>query len=685
MASVELAAILITDLVGSTELESRHGPARADELRREHFALLREAVEGCAGREIKNTGDGLMIAFPSSSAAISCAARMQQLMERRNRFADQQLHVRIGVGAGEATVDDGDYFGMPSIEAARLCDQAPGDGILVSAMARMMAGQREELSFESAGMLQLKGIAEPVEAFVVAWAPLGPAAIAGDSELPAPLRALCTLPYVGRLEEHERLRGRLREVSDGMRKAVFVSGEPGIGKTRLVGQVAMEAHGAGFTVCWGAAAEDVSAPYGLWIQALSHYAERAPEEVLARHIERHAGQLLPLLRTALARRAPDLSMPAQSDPETDRYLLFDAVVDLLEAACEQAPLVLVLEDLQWAGADTLALLRHVVKASGHIRLLLLGTCRESDLARGHPLATLLADLRAIEGVERVSLDGLDAGEVAQMMTVAVGHEMSGIERTLAPEIAQETDGNPFFVSEIARHLTESGAIARRPDGGWELRRSIAELGLPESVREVVARRVERLGAPVERTLTAASVVGRAFDVELLTLLLQGDEEELLDTLDQAVRASLVVESTERVGRFSFAHALIGRALYDAVGATRRARLHRRVAVALEELAGSSTGAHLVDDYLSETAGLAAGSAAMAAHHWREADEPERAVHALMLAAKQAASQWAQAEAVALYNQALGLIPEEDEARRRAVKLERAMAYARFTHMQDATS
>lgn len=209
--------------------------------------------------------------------------------------------------------------------------------------------------------------------------------------------------------------------------------------------------------------------------------------------------------------------------------------------------------------------------------------------------------------------------------------------------------------------------------------------MPESVREVVSRRVERLGLSVERTLTAASVVGRAFHVELLTLLLDGDEEDLLNTLDRAARASLVVESSERVGRFSFAHALIGRALYDAVGPTRRARLHRRVAVAMEELAASSTSAHLIDDYLSETAGLAAGSAAMAAHHWREAGEPEHAVHALMLAAKQATSQWAQAEAVALYNQALALIPDEDEARRRAVKLERAMAYARFTHMQDATS
>src|SRR3954454_13448439 len=137
MATVELASILITDLVGSTGLESRVGPARADELRREHFGVLRSALKACDGREVKNTGDGLMVAFASPSSAVECAAQMQQLMGVRNRETDDQLHVRVGISAGESTVEDGDYFGMPSIEAARLCDKAPSDGILASAAAKM--------------------------------------------------------------------------------------------------------------------------------------------------------------------------------------------------------------------------------------------------------------------------------------------------------------------------------------------------------------------------------------------------------------------------------------------------------------------------------------------------------------------------------------------------------------------
>src|SRR5258705_11275110 len=170
-----------------------------------------------------------------------------------------------------------------------------------------------------------------------------------------------------------------------------------------------------------------------------------------------------------------------------------------------------------------------------------------------------------------------------MMGGAAGHELDSAGLDLAREIARETDGNPFLVAEILRHLSESGAIAQGSHGQWEMRSSIADLGLPQSVREVVCRRVGRLGEQVEQILTAAAVVGRTFDVELLGLLVDGGEDELLDALDRGAQAALLVESPQRVGRFSFAHALINHALYEAMGATRRGRLHRRGAEGLEEL------------------------------------------------------------------------------------------------------
>ncbi len=160
--SVELATIWLVDLVGSTRLATSVGPARADELRDEFFALLREVIEPSGGKEFKNTGDGLFVAFSSASAAVKCAVLTQQFFERRYRSAEQQLHVRIGLGTGESTIKEGDYFGMPSIEAARLCDQAPTDGILVSPATKMLAGRLDGARFESVGELELKGIPEPV-------------------------------------------------------------------------------------------------------------------------------------------------------------------------------------------------------------------------------------------------------------------------------------------------------------------------------------------------------------------------------------------------------------------------------------------------------------------------------------------------------------------------------------------
>jgi class 3 adenylate cyclase len=167
--TVELATIWLVDLVGSTRLAAAVGPVRADSLRDEYFALLRDAINASGGREVKNTGDGLFVVFSSASAsaAVSCAVLTQQLFERRYRSAEQALHVRIGLGTGESTVKDGDYFGMSTVEAVRLCDKAPADGILVSQVTKMLAGRVEGARLESVGELELKGIPEPMEAFAV--------------------------------------------------------------------------------------------------------------------------------------------------------------------------------------------------------------------------------------------------------------------------------------------------------------------------------------------------------------------------------------------------------------------------------------------------------------------------------------------------------------------------------------
>ena len=636
--TVETVTLLFTDLVGSTSLSSQVGPTAADKLRQEHFNLLREGLTDSGGAEVKNLGDGLMVTFGSASSAVACAVAMQQRMELRNRSAPEQLSIRIGIAHGEADHDEDDWFGPPVVEASRLCNRAEGGQILVGQLARMMAGSRHGSDFTPVGALDLKGLPEPVEAFEATWEPAGVAASA--IPLPGRLRGVPPLGYVGRTEERERIASLWAAARDGARRTVLISGEAGIGKTRLATHSALEIHGQGATVLHGYCEEDLNAPYGAWIHALKHLVEHAPERVLTEHAEQHGGELGRLV-PALRRRVPDLRDPTETDSETERYLLFGAVAGLLEAAAADQPVVLLLDDLHWADVPTLALLKHVVSGSAGWPVLVVGTYRDSDLSREHPLTATLADLRRVEGVERVALEGLSIHEVAGLMEAAAGHEMDDTGLALAAQIAAETDGNPFFSAEMLRHLSESGTIVQGADGRWQLKAELTALGLPQSVREVVGRRVERLGDEVRGVLSCAAVIGRDFDVDLLARVVDEDQDQLLDLLELAVEASVLVERGDRPGAFSFSHALVNHTLYEDFGSTRRARMHRRVAEALEEVCGDDPGPRVAELAL----------------HWGAASapqDPDRAVAYSRQAGDRALAELAPDEAMRWFTRALEL-------------------------------
>jgi class 3 adenylate cyclase len=649
--SIELATILVTDLVGSTRMETSVGPARADELRDEHYALLREAIGASGGHEVKNTGDGLVVAFRSASAAVLCAVSIQQLFEKRFRRAEQKLHVRIGLGAGESTIRDGDYFGLPSIEAARLCAKAEPDGILVSPAVRMLAARADGIAFASVGELELKGFAEPVEAFEVPWTRLpDEAAGPGGWPLPALLRSTPRAAFVGREDERALTEESRTRARSGERQVVLVAGEPGIGKSRLASYSAHGAHGEGFAVLWGACSEELAVPYEPWIAVCSQLVEHAPAGVLERHVERHRGELGRLTRE-LRRRVPGAPEPESSDPETERFLLFSAVSGALVELAAAVPVCLVLDDLHWGDTQSVALLKHVVSATESCALQLIVAFRDSDLGKDHPLSPVLADLRRVEGVERVTLEGLRADEVSEVMAAAAGHELDADGLVLAEEIASETDGNPFFVGEVLRSLVESGRLLYDPGTErWSVDRS-APRGLPDSVRDVIGRRVERLGDEARDVLTLAAVIGRSFELELLVRL-TGTDGALLDRLEAAVAASLLDESTERAGRFRFVHSLINQTLYEGLGATRRAATHHRIAGALEDLYGEDPGARV-------------GELAL---HWRLAGtDRQKAAYYSARAGRHALESLAPAEAAKLFSDALDLLgPVEDAERCRAL-------------------
>jgi len=590
VAVSEHIIVLFTDLVGSTELATSLAPEAADELRHGHFSALRQAIAATGGTEVKNLGDGLMVVFPAASAALGCAVAMQQAVHRDNARADRPLGLRVGLSAGESTKEGEDYFGDPVIEAARLCARAEGGQILASDMVRVTAGRRSPHPFTSLGELELKGLPEAIETLEVGWEPLdADAPGSGRVPLPTLLTQRPAIGVIGRENELALLDTAAKRVAVGEgRELVLLAGEPGQGKTTLVSELARHAHDQGTTVLLGRCDEEVAAPYRPFQEALSHLVAHVDEELLRTHVARHGGELARMV-PALGQRLGELPPPQTTDSETERYLLYAAVVGVFEEAARQRPVVLVLDDLHWADKPSLQLLRHVLANSSAIRLLIIGTYRDAQLSSAHPLTEALAGLlREPTGISSIDLRGLDDTGVIAFMESAAGHALDDAGVGLAHQLYRETDGNPFFVAEVLRHLSESGAIVQDATGRWTTTDTEGRLALPHSVRAVIGTRVSRLGEEATKILSTASVIGRDFDLDLLAETTALDEDELIDLLEQAQMAAVAQEVPGSPGRYSFSHALIQHTLYEDMGATRRTRVHRTVGEAMVRLYGDGT-------------------------------------------------------------------------------------------------
>jgi class 3 adenylate cyclase/tetratricopeptide (TPR) repeat protein len=628
------AIVLFTDLVGSTKLRARLGEDAADEVRRTHDRLVARAIEANRGRLVKNLGDGVMAIFSGAADGVEAAVRIQQALDRHNRSGAGAvpLEVRIGVSAGDVAIEEEDCFGTPVIEASRLCGAAQGGQVLVSEVLRWLAGAAGGHEFRSLGALPLKGLPAPVPACEVAWEAL--------PEPSVPMPALLTRAgriFVGRDEELERLSRLWKETAGGERRVALLAGEPGIGKTRLAIELAGAARESGGIVLAGRCDEDLGVPYQPFVEAMRHYVTHAPE----RRLGRHAGELARLLPD-LPQLVGGLPEPLRSDPETERYRLFDALAAWLSDASAEAPILLVLDDLHWAAKPTLLLLRHVLRSPEPLRLLVVATYRDSDIGRGHPMSDFLADIRRDGSAERLGLSGLDTPAVTAFIEAAAGHRLDEEEEQELPRVVwRETEGNPFFVAEVLRHLAESRAIEQR-EGRWFLTAAVEELGIPEGVRDVVGRRLSRLSEDANRTLAVAAVVGLEFEPFVVRTAGNIQEDVFLAALEEAVAARLLSEVSGPGARYRFGHALVRATLYDELTRARRTTLHRKVAEAITAIHAGE-----LDDHLPALV-----------HHWSRAAAPVAetgmAVDYAARAGDRALAQLAHDEAAAYYRQALEL-------------------------------
>jgi class 3 adenylate cyclase len=640
--------LLFTDLVGSTEMLSRIGDDAAEGVRRAHFRLLRDAVTARGGQEVKNLGDGLMVAFVSAADAVRCAIDMQQAVARHNRRAGQvALAVRVGLHVGEPVLEDDDYFGTAVVIAQRLCDAASGGEIVASDLVRSLVGGELDV-FGKTEPFPLKGLAEPVDACTVAWDPTP-----GPLRLPTALVASADAPFVGRTDELDTLRKLWEDAVGGDRQLAFLAGEPGIGKTRLAAALA-EIAGATGVVLYGHSDEESLVPYQPFVEAIRPYVLSVSDHALLTELAvdaAHVARVIPELAERLeARPGSELE-----DPATERYRLFEAMIAVLDHAATAAPVLLVLDDLHWADKPTVLLLRHLIRAGRPDRLFVLAAYRDTETGPDRPLSGALAELRRDHRYERVSLGGLAAGDVAALTGEWGDTDLGAV---VGRAVYDETEGNPFFVAEVLRHLADTGAI-RQEDGRW-VADEAGDFTIPEGVREVVTRRLARLPEPARRVMTVAAVIGSEFELRPLAAVLDWDEGTVLDALDEGVASQVIVEARDAIDRYTFSHALIRRTLQDDMSTTRRVRLHRRIAEVLEARQDGAPDLVL----------------AQLAHHYGEAavaGDTEKAVTYALAAGARAIERVSYEDAVELFARALRVLDgatndDADPVRRNEVLL-----------------
>jgi DNA-binding SARP family transcriptional activator len=391
-------------------------------------------------------------------------------------------------------------------------------------------------------------------------------------EMPAPLRLIADqgLAFCGREAQLESLLHTLKEAAAGELRVVLVAGEAGVGKTRLAAETARLARDRGAAVLYGRCDEDLAVPFQPFVEAVTQVALARPGADL---LGRHGGELARLV-PELPSLVPGLPAPLRADPETERYRLFDAVASWLASFSPAEGALLVVDDLHWADQSTLLLLRHLARSEEPMRVLIVATYRRAELPPAHPLIDVLADLSSDPRVHRMPLEGLDIAGVHGMLC-GVG---SGVLDETAVELGHllwsETAGNPLFLQEILRSLVES-AVLRDNDGVLTTSQPVTSMRIPDSVRDVVARRLNRLHATTRTVLLLASTTGVVVDFDAVVKMSELNEDVVLDAFDEASAAAIVRETPW--GGYEFVHPLVRSALYDSLGAARRARRHRQIA------------------------------------------------------------------------------------------------------------
>jgi tetratricopeptide (TPR) repeat protein len=443
------------------------------------------------------------------------------------------------------------------------------------------------------------------------------------------LEALSRGRLVGRSTELNEARELWQRAREGRGHAVLLSGEPGAGKTRLARELTIQAAVDGARVLTGGCYEyEATTPYLPFVEAFRRWTREEKDDDKLRELLGDAAPQIAKLAPELGTRLGPFPEPDQLAPHEERLLFFDAVAKVFANIAKRQSLMFYADDLHWADHGTLWLLGHLLRQLRTERVLIVGGYRETELDRTHPLAKSLVDWNRERLITRIVLRRFNEKETGDQLGALLGEQVSG-EFALA--VHRETEGNPFFVEEVLKALIEKGSV-RRESGRW-CRCDVDELVIPQSVKEAIGHRLNRVSPDTNEVLRVCAILGKVFTFEELASAAEQNEDALLDALDEASGAQLITAGSG--DSFSFTHDKIREVLYEELNPIRRRRLHRHVAEGLELRCVSAPCA-----------------VEKLAHHYIQAGDHERGLHYAKQAAAEAERVFAFDEAIAAYTRAL---------------------------------
>jgi class 3 adenylate cyclase/tetratricopeptide (TPR) repeat protein len=653
--------IMMTDIVGSTAMRRSRGDPDADDLLSLQASIVHDQVATFGGQVRKSLGDGFLISFPFTAAAVRAAIGIQRATQKHNTAdPERAVEIRVGIHTGQVTERDGDLQGQAVHAAARVVAKAVGGQILTSDEVRKHAGPQVDLPFLDSGLFWMRGFPEPWRLYEVSWNDTTPGA--GSAAVPTSLT-----PLVERDAERASLRRLVDDALAGNGKLALVAGEPGVGKSRLVAEVGEEGRARGMRVLAGHCVEMSGAPPYLPYVEIIEQAISSPRSPLA--LRRALGDVaaeIARIAPALRRAFPDIPPPVELPAELARRYVWNSFSEFVGRAAQYQPLLLVLEDLHWADESTVLLSEYLAPLLPEMPVLVLGTYRDLEVDLDHPLARVIGQLGRRRLVDRVSLRRLSFDGVRAMLRALTGQPAP---EHLVRVIDRETEGNPFFVEEVYLHLVESGALFDE-HGRVRPNLQVDEVSVPDSIRLVLGQRLDRLAAATRQVLVAAAVAGRVFDSELVGEVAGAAQDALVGAFDEAERARLIAPG-KVPGELAFSHELIRQTLLSGVSAVKRERLHLRAAQAISRRYSDDLEAHAGDlaHHLS--------------HAGRFADKASL-VRYLTIAGDRAFDAAAFDDAVTHFEHALVLIPVAADQYGRAQLLERlSMALRSVGRWDDA--